>query len=102
MIEQEFNQFCSILPATSCVNQWGGAHVWKVGGQVFALGGWQKTGSLAFTFKASQLDYYLLSVQPGYRPAPYLASPGMTWIQIDDVSETGERCLSALLSARGA
>ncbi|MCT0249556.1 MmcQ/YjbR family DNA-binding protein [Synechococcus sp. CS-205] len=91
MTEQEFNQFCSTLPATSYVNQWGGAHVWKVGGKVFAIGGWQhNAGSLAFTFKTSQLNYYLLSVQPGYRPAPYLASRGMTWIQLYDVSETGE------------
>lgn len=34
-----FNHFCQSLPATTYVVQWGGAHVWKVGGKVFALGG---------------------------------------------------------------
>ena len=28
--------------ATTYVVQWGGAHVWKVGGKVFAIGGWER------------------------------------------------------------
>ena len=32
--------FCAALPATSHVVQWGGSHVWKVGGKLFAIGGW--------------------------------------------------------------
>lgn len=35
-----FNEFCRSLPATTYVVQWGGAHFWKVGGKVFAIGGW--------------------------------------------------------------
>ncbi len=35
----EYNAFCRSLPATAYVVQWGGAHVWKVGGKVFAIGG---------------------------------------------------------------
>ena len=42
MTYEEFNLFCRSLPATSHVVQWGGAHVWKVGGKVFAIGGWEK------------------------------------------------------------
>jgi len=33
------------------------------------------------TFKCSALAFEILSGQPGLRPAPYLASRGMTWIQ---------------------
>ncbi len=81
MTYQELNEFCRSLPATSYVIQWGGSHVWKVGGKVFAIGGWGKADKPAFTFKTSELNFYFLSDQPGYRPAPYLASRGMKWIQ---------------------
>jgi predicted DNA-binding protein (MmcQ/YjbR family) len=80
MTYDEFNAFCGGLPATSHVVQWGGAHVWKVGGKVFAIGGWAD-GEAAFTFKTSELSYEMLKDQPGLRPAPYLASRGMKWIQ---------------------
>ena len=76
----EFNAFCRALPATTHVVQWGGAHVWKVGGKVFAIGGWGD-GEPGFTFKAGELSFEILKEQPGLRPAPYLASRGMKWIQ---------------------
>ena len=40
MTYDEFNAFCGALKAASYVMQWGGSHVWKVGGKVFAIGGW--------------------------------------------------------------
>ena len=76
----EFNAFCRALPATSHVMQWGGSHVWKVGGKVFAIGGWRDEAP-AFTFKVSEISYEMLKQQPGLRPAPYLASRGVSWIQ---------------------
>lgn len=83
---EAYNEFCAGLPATSHVVQWGGAHVWKVGGKVFAIGGWQmgkpaEPGELFVTFKVSELTYDILKELPGCRPAPYLASRGMKWIQ---------------------
>lgn len=77
----EFNRFCGSLPATTHCVQWGESHVWKVGGKVFAIGGWSKNEEPAFTFKTSELDFHILQEQPGFRPAPYLASRGMKWIQ---------------------
>ncbi len=77
----QFNQFCDDLPATTYVVQWGGAHVWKVGGKVFAVGGWGDSGEPAFTFKVDAEAFDLLSQQAGLRPAPYFASRGMKWIQ---------------------
>ena len=76
----EFNDFCKGLKATTYVQQWGGAHVWKVGGKVFAIGGWAEDRP-AFTFKASEMMYEILKDEPGLRPAPYMASRGMKWIQ---------------------
>ena len=80
MTYEQFNSFCGKLPATSHVVQWGGAHVWKVGGKVFAIGGWDD-GQAGITFKVSDIAYEMLKDQPGLRPAPYLASRGMKWIQ---------------------
>ena len=80
MTYDEFNEFCRGLPATAHVVQWGGSHVWKVGGKVFAIGGWQHEEP-SFTFKVTSISLEILKGQPGLRPAPYLASRGMTWIQ---------------------
>jgi predicted DNA-binding protein (MmcQ/YjbR family) len=80
MTYEEFNQFCKSLPATTYVVQWGGSHVWKVGARVFAIGGWQGE-EVGITFKVSDLSYAILKEQPGLRPAPYLASRGLKWIQ---------------------
>ncbi len=77
---EEYNAFCRGLPATICVIQWGGSHVWKIGGKVFAIGG-RHHDEPAFTFKVSHIAYEILKERPGLRPAPYLASRGMKWIQ---------------------
>ena len=80
MTYDSFNAFCRGLASTTYVVQWGGSHVWKVGGKVFAIGGWQDKKP-SFTFKVSDLAYEMLKDMPGLRPAPYLASRGMKWIQ---------------------
>ena len=77
----EYNAFCAALPATSHVMQWGGADVWKVGGKVFALARPTEDGDVTVSFKCSEIAFRLLGEQPGLRPAPYLASRGMKWIQ---------------------
>ena len=81
MTYDEFNAFCASLKATSNVIQWGGSSVWKVGGKVFAVGGWDDGECPRFTFKTSEIAYEMLRDHPGCRPAPYLASRGMKWIQ---------------------
>jgi predicted DNA-binding protein (MmcQ/YjbR family) len=78
---KRYNAFCKSLPHSTHVVQWGGAHVWKVGGKVFAVGGWQDGKVLGVTFKCSPMSFELLKQQKGCRPAPYLASRGMLWIQ---------------------
>lgn len=77
---KQFNAFCRTLPGTSYVVQWGGAHVWKVGGKVFAIGGWDE-GEPRITFRVSDIAYEAMQTQAGLRPAPYLASRGLKWIQ---------------------
>jgi predicted DNA-binding protein (MmcQ/YjbR family) len=81
MTLDEYNAFCASLPHTTTVIQWGGAHVWKIGGKVFAIAGWNNGETLAFTFKCSPMSFDMLKNEAGLRPAPYLASRGMSWLQ---------------------
>jgi len=80
MTLEDYNAFCMSLPQSSHVVQWGGADVWKVGGKLFAMAR-EKDGVFAVTFKATEIGYVVMSDMPGLRPAPYLASRGMKWIQ---------------------
>ena len=84
MTRDEFDSVCAGLPHTTHVVQWGGASVWKVGGKVFAIGGWSDSDAFAVTFKCSETTFAVLKDLPGLRPAPYLASRGLTWLQRTD------------------
>ncbi len=95
MTLDEYNQYCSSLPHAHKVVQWGGAHVWKIDKKMFAVGGWQerevrsaegaignvKSEEVYITFKVGEIAFEILSEVEGCRPAPYLASRGMKWIQ---------------------
>ena len=89
MTYNDFNFFCGSLPAATHVVQWRGSDVWKVGHKVFAIGSWRNRKYPGITFKVSDTAYELLKTEPGLRPAPYLASRGMKWIQ--DYGEPGLR-----------
>jgi predicted DNA-binding protein (MmcQ/YjbR family) len=97
MTYDDFNAFCASLPATSHVVQWGGSDVWKVGGKVFAIGGWDDGAAPRFTFKVSKIAYEMLKDRPGLRPAPYLASRGMSWIQHHGAPGLGDEALKDYL-----
>ena len=108
MIDQAvFNAFCAGLPKTTHVVQWEGADVWKVGGKMFAIGDWRWGGLAGITFKVSDMAYDILKDMPGLRPAPYLASRGMKWIQhyeepgLDAESLKDHLRISHLIVARG-
>jgi predicted DNA-binding protein (MmcQ/YjbR family) len=94
-----YNRFCRALPHATHVVQWGGAHVWKIGGKVFAIGGWNDDDDdeLAVTFKCSPGQYDLLEQLRGCRPAPYLASRGMKWIQRTRAIDLPDAALEACL-----
>lgn len=98
MTYEEFNQYCGSFAATTYVMQWRGSHVWKVGGKVFAIGGWGEADKPAFSFKTSEDNYHFLEQKPGYKPAPYLASRGMKWIQAYDAPESDTDAFKYYLS----
>ncbi len=80
MTHADFNKFCKSLPVATYVVQWGGSHVWKVGGKVFSIGVWGNKKYPGVTFKVSEIAYEYLKNEPGLRPPPSLASRGMKWI----------------------
>ncbi len=80
MTRDELNAFCASLPHATHVVQWGNSDVYKVGDKLFAVIGMGGEGN-AVTFKASEMAFEILSDSPGLRPAPYMASRGLKWIQ---------------------
>ena len=72
-----FDAFCQSLPAAQFVVQWGGAHVHKVGGKVFAIGNLSHEG---FVFKTTPFAYAALREQELGARAPYL--PRGNWIKV--------------------
>ena len=79
MTYKEFDRVCAALPAATKVVQWGGAHVWKVGGKVFAIGGCSNDDWPHITFKCSPPSFDLLTEEPGLPPMPYSSPPGANW-----------------------
>ncbi len=98
MTLEDYNRYCASLPSTTHVVQWGGAHVWKVGGKVFAIAGWSDGVDPHIVFKTSDLAFDILSEQNGLRPAPYLAARGGKWIQVFEKDALGREDLFAYLS----
>ena len=80
MTRDDLNIYCMRLPQATHVVQWGNSDVYKIGGKVFAIIGTADSGPTV-TFKASDLAFEILSDSPGLRPAPYMASRGLKWIQ---------------------
>jgi predicted DNA-binding protein (MmcQ/YjbR family) len=99
---REYNAFCGSLPATTHVVQWGGAHVWKVGGKVFAIAWFESGHQPGVTFKVSDIAWEILRAAPGCRPAPYMASRGMKWIQSFDAPGLSKAELKRYLKASHA
>ena len=98
----QYNTFCKSLPHAHFVEQWGGAQVWKVGtslktGKVFAIAWFDGSVDQGITFKCSDLSFEVLKVQEGCRPAPYLASRGMKWIQRTSATSLSDKDLKAYL-----
>lgn len=98
MTLDDLNTFCRSLTAATHVVQWGDADVWKVGGKVFVIAGTQPDGHLSFSVKVSPVTFEILRDHPDCRPAPYLASRGMSWIQYYTGDQMSDEELRGLIS----
>lgn len=91
MDRQAFDAYCGSLKATTHVEQWGGASVWKVGGKIFAVcSKWGAGQHTKISFKCSDLSYTILIEQSDIIPAPYLGR--FKWVQVesDDAMSDGD------------
>ena len=105
MILEEFNLFCSSLTSTTKVIQWGGAHVWKIGGKIFAIAAYwgpntknkqlPKVGS-KISFKCSDFSYSILIEQQGIIPAPYLARA--KWVQLEETDALNDEDVKSYIT----
>lgn len=86
----EFDAYCARLPSTEMVVQWGGAHVWKVGGKIFALASsWgKKSADIKIAFKTSDMAFMMLTEQPDIEPSPYLGR--YKWVQLQSANALSE------------
>ena len=90
----EFDACCAALPHATLVVQWGGSHVWKVGGKIFAIG--QTGGELGqISFKAAPNAFAMMLESGDFAPAPYLARAG--WVAISAHSALPDADLRAYL-----
>jgi len=96
MSPEAFEARCLRLPAVTVSIQWGGTHVFKVGGKIFAMAnGLVERRASGFMFKVSDMAYELLIEQGLARPAPYLARA--KWVQLADNDGLPDAELAAYL-----
>ena len=101
MRQEAFDALCLSLPAATYVNQWGGSHVYKVGGptggKVFAIApNWAaKRGGQAYIFKVSEMAFEMLIEHGLAHPAPYLGRS--SWVQLNAVDSLEDDDLAAYI-----
>ncbi|WP_316857955.1 MmcQ/YjbR family DNA-binding protein [uncultured Cohaesibacter sp.] len=99
MTRDEFDAYCGAMKGTTHVIQWGDASVWKVGDKIFAICSTEdcETGSARFSFKCSDMAYEILTGEPGFIPAPYLARA--KWVQLQSPDAMSDADLKLHLDA---
>ncbi len=74
---------CLALPGAEEVVQWGGVHVFKAGGRMFATLSPEGGALRHVAFKASPESFHVLTAAGPFEPAPYLARA--QWVATDDL-----------------
>ena len=97
MKPEAFEAHCLSLRGATFSVQWGGTHVFKVGGKIFALaGGLVERRATGYMFKTSDMAYELLIEAGLARPAPYLARA--KWVQLTSNAALPDAELAAYLN----
>jgi predicted DNA-binding protein (MmcQ/YjbR family) len=82
MTPAQIAAFCKTLPHATCVVQWEGVQVFKVGGKMFCLVAPANHSVARISFKCDPAHYDALSRAEGFAPAPYLARA--KWVSLAD------------------
>ena len=97
MTPEAIEAHCLSLPAAMLSIQWGGTHVFKVGGKIFAIAGLGGGGGPPrYSFKASDMAFELLIEQGLARPAPYLQRA--KWVQLFSIEALTDHEIAAYLA----
>jgi predicted DNA-binding protein (MmcQ/YjbR family) len=96
MTPKALEKFAMSLPGTTRVVQWGGNHVFKVGGKMFAIIGPPENRMRGLLFKAGEASYAILTKQKGIEPAPYLARA--KWVRLEKLSALTDKELKAYVT----
>jgi predicted DNA-binding protein (MmcQ/YjbR family) len=81
MTPSQIAAFCRTLPHATCVVQWEGVQVFKVGGKMFCLVAPPRHSVARISFKCDPNHYDALSRADGFKPAPYLARA--KWVSLE-------------------
>lgn len=84
MTPARLRRLCLALPGAEEVVQWGGIHVFKAGGRMFATISPEGGALRHVAFKASPESFHLLPATGRFVPAPYLARA--QWVATDDLA----------------
>ena len=96
MTRDEIEAVAMAMPAVTKVVQWGGSDVYKVGGKVFAVAGFEH----GLAFKVSEIGFEVLTSDGGPgRQAPYFAKGG--WVVVDLDAATLSEASGWLEAAHG-
>ena len=90
----DFEAFCLSLPAATLSIQWGGTHVFKVGGKVFAMSG--PDDDPGYVLKTSEISFEVLTQSGLAVRAPYLPRGG--WLRLEGVDVLPDEELKAYLA----
>lgn len=93
----DIEKFCLSLPGATVVEQWGGCHVFKVGGKMFAILGPSKDHVLqGLSLKVGEDSFHILIREKNIIPAPYLARA--KWVALRKLDALGTKELKAYLT----
>ena len=93
----DIEKFLLALPGATLSIQWGNDRVFKVGGKMFAVLGFDNDKAAhGMSFKASSESFRILTELPGIKPAPYLARA--EWVYLDKPTRLPQKDLKAYLT----
>ncbi|WP_372783374.1 MmcQ/YjbR family DNA-binding protein [Phenylobacterium sp.] len=78
---EDFDTLCSSFPGAGLTIQWGGSHVYKIGGKIFAMAGLPEPDApLSVIFKTSEITAHILLEAGSARKSSYL--PQGNWLEV--------------------
>ena len=76
-------EICKALPHVTEDIKWGNDLCFCIGGKMFCVAGLNQS-PVSVSFKVTEEEFEILSRQPGFKPAPYVAR--YKWVLVEDIS----------------